>query len=86
MVLRSEICYIGVKREIVIQRAVMQAALDDLPAQRVEIVGEVLLNLLFEEIGENLRARIVAIDAQLRLRLGAKEGLTDILAVELHVN
>ena len=64
----------------------MQAALDDLPAQRVEIVGEVLLDLVFEEVGENLRARIVAIDAQLRLRLGAKEGLTDILAVELHVN
>ena len=61
----------------------MQAALDDLPAQRVKIVREILLDLVFEEIGENLRARIVAIDAQLRLRLGAKEGLTDILAVEL---
>ena len=64
----------------------MQAALDDLPAQRVKIVREILLDLVFEEVGENLRARVVAIDAELRLRLGAKEGLADVLAIQLHIN
>lgn len=74
------------KSEIIVQRAIVQAALDDLSAQRVEIVREILLDLIFEEVGQNFRARVVARFSELRLRLGAKEGLADILPIELHVN
>ena len=58
----------------------MQAAIDDLAAQRVEIVGNELLELLFEEVGQDLGAGVVARVAELGLRLGAQEGLTDELA------
>lgn len=62
----------------------MQAAINDLAAQRVEIVGDELLELLFEEVGQDLGAGVVARVAELGLRLGAQERLTDELAVELH--
>ena len=51
--------------EIIVQRAVMQAAIDDLAAQRVEIVGNELLELLFEEVGQDLGAGVVARVAEL---------------------
>lgn len=51
----------------------------------VEIVADELRDLLLDEIGEDLRAGVVALGAELGLRLGAQEGLTDELAVELHL-
>ena len=71
--------------EVIVQRAVVQAAVDDLLPQRVEIVADELRDLLLDEIGEDLRAGVVALGAELGLRLGAQEGLTDELAVELHL-
>ena len=57
----------------------------NLAAQGIQIVGQILLQLLLEEVGQDLCAGVIALLAQAGLGLGTQEGLTDILTVQLHI-
>ena len=58
---------------------------DELAAERIEVVGHELLELFLEKVGQDLRAGVIALEAKLRLKLRTQEGLTDILTVYLHL-
>ena len=74
----------GGKLQILFQRSILHYKLDDLAAQRIEIICHKLLQLFLEEIGKYSCAGIITVKAQLGLVLGAEEGLADVLAVNLH--
>ena len=73
------------QRQVVVQGTVVETALDDLPAQGVQLLGVKLHDLLLEEIRQNLRAGVVALLSQLGLGLRPQEGGADELAVQLHI-